>query len=153
MKKILPTAAAAVVMGLSAFFFFTGCDSATDYSIEVTPAWSEVRSVGQQVSLSATGWGDYNWSLSNPDYGYLSSTHGERVVYTVTRIPVATTTTSTNNQNTGSVTPVMQVVTVKGRNMSGSSSSSGVSIGTNAPAANNNATVYSGTARIQHSGK
>ena len=153
MKKTL-LFAAAVVLGLSSFLFFTGCDSATDHSIEVTPAWSEVRHVGQQVTLSANGWGDYNWSLSNPDIGYLSSSHGERVVYTSTRMPAASasTGTSTNNSNSSSTSTAMQVVTVKGRNMAGAASTpSSSGSGTNAPAASS-ATVYSGTARIQHSG-
>ena len=51
-----------------------------------------MTAVGETVSLSASGWNDYEWSLSNTSIGRLSGTKGASVVYTVLEIPATNST-------------------------------------------------------------
>ena len=74
---------------LGAILLHSGCESADDCAIEVTPAYSEVRAVGQSVTLTASGWSGYTWSLSSEEWGYLTARNGTSVRYVVTKMPEA----------------------------------------------------------------
>lgn len=78
---------AGLAVCLSTFFFFTGCESADSYTIEVSANRSDVTSSDREVLLTASGWSEYTWSLESENIGYLSSTHGESVIYTATEFP------------------------------------------------------------------
>lgn len=101
MKKLLfPLVAAGAV------FFVAGCESADSYGgVSGSPS---VRSVkpGGSVTLTASGWNSFVWSLSNGEYGRLSSTVGRAVTYTaekdatnVTQTVTATAAGMTSNTN------------------------------------------------------
>lgn len=74
-------AAAAAVAAMSAAFC-SGCESADSYAISVKPGDATVTSAAPSVALTASGWSDYQWSLSDTSLGYLSSSKGQSVVYT-----------------------------------------------------------------------
>ena len=57
-----------------------GCETSEGYSIDISPNYAEIN-VNGAVSLRATGWRDYNWTLSDPNIGYLTVTRGETVTY------------------------------------------------------------------------
>ncbi len=63
-----------------------GCEdkSATETSINISPGYAELHE-GQAITLTATGWDSYRWTLANPSWGVLSSTTGDTVTYTATR--------------------------------------------------------------------
>ena len=82
MKKILPAFAAAAVLAgavLSAFLA-SGCESADSYSISVSPNYAKIKP-GQSVTLTASGWSDYTWSIDG-SAAHLSATTGKSVVVT-----------------------------------------------------------------------
>ena len=58
--------------------------SATETSIKVSPGYTELRE-GQSVTLTATGWDSYRWTLAQPTWGVLSGSSGDSVQYTATR--------------------------------------------------------------------
>ena len=126
-KTTLLSVAAAIALPIWALMLFTGCESADSHSIDVYPASADVSHVNQSVVLSARGWSDYRWDLSDPSIGYLTSTHGESVTY------VAKTVTTTEK---------IQTVTVKASGIAGVAGSSST-----------NSTVYTGTAQIRHLNK
>ena len=114
---------------LSSLLIFVGCESADLYTVDVTPAYTDVTAVNQTVTLSASGWSDYTWSLSDSTIGTLSSSSGESVVYTAKTIPPA------NSSH------LMQVVMVTAKSSSATSST-----GTNSTTQ----TSYTGSAKIRH---
>ena len=114
---------------LSFLLIFVGCESADLYTVDVTPAYRDVTAVNQTVTLSASGWSDYTWSLDDNMIGALSSSSGESVVYTARIIPPAKS------------SHLMQVVTVTAKSLSTSSSTETVS--TAQPS-------YTGSAKIRH---
>ena len=59
----------------------SGCESADSYTISVTPAYQEIPA-GGSVTLTASGWSDYSWSLDTDGVGHLNKTTGEIVVFT-----------------------------------------------------------------------
>ena len=59
----------------------SGCESADGYSISVSASKYTVSN-GETVSLTASGWDDFTWGLSDQSLGSLSSLNGESVVYT-----------------------------------------------------------------------
>jgi len=61
--------------------FAPGCESSEANDVTIAPGHATV-SKGGSVVLSASGWGNFRWSLSNNDIGVLSATVGKRVVYT-----------------------------------------------------------------------
>lgn len=79
-------------LGLVTTMLYSGCESAEDFSIEVSPAYSEVKAKGQTVTLTASGWSGYTWSLGSEEWGYLTSHNGKSVSYVVTEMPADTTT-------------------------------------------------------------
>ena len=76
---------------VSAFLFFQGCESAETHAIDVTPAQSDLTAANQSVTLSAAGWSNYAWTLSDPSIGILSSPKGSSVRYTAKSMPAANT--------------------------------------------------------------
>lgn len=59
-----------------------GCESADSYEISVKPGDATVTSASPKVALTASGWRDYQWALSDTSLGYLSASKGASVVYT-----------------------------------------------------------------------
>ena len=108
MKNVLPAFAAAVLAGavLSALFA-SGCEDANSYSISVSPNYAKIKP-GQSVTLTASGWDNYTWSIDG-SAAHLSATTGKSVVVTA-------------ESGTGSNAVVNVVATAVG---SGSSSGSG----------------------------
>ena len=78
-------AALALLPVLAALVLSAGCEATSpdEMSVTVTPDYAKLKS-GQSVTMTASGWFSYRWSLKNPEYGYLSSTVGERVSYRAT---------------------------------------------------------------------
>jgi len=74
---------------------FSGCevDSPDEAQITVSPDYARLA-VGQTVTLTASGWGRYQWSLGNAGAGRLSATTGERVAYTALAGDVTQTVTA-----------------------------------------------------------
>ncbi len=74
---------------------FYGCevDSPDEAQIGVSPDYVRL-SAGQTVTLTASGWSRYKWSLSNTSAGRLSATTGERVSYTALAGDVTQTVTA-----------------------------------------------------------
>ena len=85
-------AAGAAISVLAALLLLTGCESTEEVSVSVSPDYVRLG-VNQTVTLTASGWNTYRWSLgaatggsnstvtANNASGVLSSTVGERVVY------------------------------------------------------------------------
>ena len=133
MRKSYFSAAALAAAAVTVALVFTpGCEPAEGNRIVVTPAYAELRTSNPEVRLTASGWSEYEWSLSNESIGRLSSLTGESVVYSI------------NGEITADVT---QTVTVKGRNSGGGGS------GTNSAAAASSGSIGAGRARIAHIAK
>ena len=81
MKNVLPAFAAAVLASavLSALFA-SGCEDANSYSISVSPNYAKIKP-GQSVTLTASGWDNYTWSIDG-SAAHLSATTGKSVVVT-----------------------------------------------------------------------
>lgn len=80
MKKFSGLAA---VCAITAVFtaFFTGCESADSHSISVSPGHARLQP-GQSVTLVASGWNDYSWTIDSAGVGHLSRSTGSSVVFT-----------------------------------------------------------------------
>ena len=89
-KKAIPflLSLGAAITGV---FAIIGCETSEGYSIEISPTYATVN-VDSSISLQATGWRDYNWTLSNPNIGYLTTTRGENVTYVAKDIGTQTIT-------------------------------------------------------------
>lgn len=115
MKKRNLLLVAALMLGamLLGVLLLVGCEvsSADEAEVAVSPQYAEL-SQNQSVTLTASGWDSYEWSLSNPSIGYLSSTRGPAVVYTVLS-PAPTTTTGTGTNAVTTRTDLRQTVTVR----------------------------------------
>lgn len=70
--------------------FFVGCESADGYSIEVSPSNASLSEQSSSVTLTASGWQDFSWTLSDTSVGRLSSHTGKTVVYTATEFGTET---------------------------------------------------------------
>ena len=126
-KTTLLSIAAAIALPLGSILLFPGCESADSHTIDVYPASADVSHPNQSVALSATGWSDYRWSLSDDAIGYLTSTHGASVTYVA---------------KTFATTEAIQKVTVKASGIAGVAGSSNTT--------SSASTVYTGTAQIRH---
>ena len=72
---------AALVLAVSAISaLVAGCESGDTYSISVSPNYAKLKP-GQSVTLSASGWSNYAWSLSSENGAHLSATTGKSVVF------------------------------------------------------------------------
>ena len=65
----------------AAFLLSAGCESAESNDVTITPGHATVSLHGS-VALSANGWDNFRWSLSDGSLGVLSATVGRSVVYT-----------------------------------------------------------------------
>lgn len=81
MKKKLRLSAALAALAAAVLAFAPGCESAEANDVTVSPGHATV-SKGGSVRLSASGWDNFRWTLSNGDIGVLSATVGREVVYT-----------------------------------------------------------------------
>jgi hypothetical protein len=120
MKKIVMLCSTVALIAMFAIMM-TGCESADGYSIEVNASSYSVND-GGQVYLSASGWDDYAWSVSDNKIGFLNKLNGPSVIYTsraasgVQTITVtargsgATVSTSTNKAET--VTPLVRTIEI-----------------------------------------
>ena len=79
--KRLPASAAALFLCAAALLLCAGCESAESNDVTVSPVHATIHVHGS-VALSASGWGDFRWSLSDTAIGSLSATVGKSVVYT-----------------------------------------------------------------------
>ncbi|MBQ6103699.1 MAG: hypothetical protein IJL06_08515 [Kiritimatiellae bacterium] len=82
MKNALPARVVAAVLAAAvpSAFFASGCEDADSYSISVSPNYARVKG-GQSVTLNASGWENYQWSLDNENGAHLSATTGKSVVF------------------------------------------------------------------------
>ena len=73
MKKNLRTGllAAFVLSASSLSALVAGCESGDSYSISVSPNYAKLRP-GQSVTLVASGWSDYKWTLEPESGAHLS---------------------------------------------------------------------------------
>ncbi len=78
-KTAVSAASAALAIATSVF---CGCESADTYEISVKPRDATVTSAAPSVALTASGWRDFQWALSDTSLGYLSASKGDSVVYT-----------------------------------------------------------------------
>lgn len=81
MKRTLRLSAALAALAAAVLAFAPGCESAEANDVTVSPGHATV-SKGGSVRLSASGWDNFRWTLSNGDIGVLSATVGRQVVYT-----------------------------------------------------------------------
>ncbi|MBR1836502.1 MAG: hypothetical protein IJ783_04375 [Kiritimatiellae bacterium] len=65
----------------------SGCESSEGNQVEISASARDVTAKGQTVTLSATGWNSYRWSLSDGSIGRLSSATGSTVTYTALSVP------------------------------------------------------------------
>ena len=91
-RNYAAAAAGAVLAALAVLLLLAGCESTEDVSVSISPDYVRLGA-GQSVTLTASGWNTYRWSLgaatggsnstvtANSGNGVLSSTVGERVVY------------------------------------------------------------------------
>jgi type IV pilus biogenesis protein CpaD/CtpE len=91
-RNYAAAAAGAVLAALAVLLLLAGCESTEEVSVSISPDYVRLG-VGQSVTLTASGWNTYRWSLGETTggtninvsagnaNGVLSSTVGERVVY------------------------------------------------------------------------
>lgn len=73
----------AAAMLITAAMLQTGCEteSASSADVWIDPNYTEIYRL-DSVTLTAGGWDDFTWSLSNTAIGKLNRTTGQSVVYT-----------------------------------------------------------------------
>ena len=81
MKRFRLLSAALCACAAAVLAFSVGCESAEANDVTISPNNAKV-SVGGSVGLTASGWDNFRWSLSDGDIGVLSATVGKSVVYT-----------------------------------------------------------------------
>ena len=101
-RNYAASAAGAVLAALAVLLLLAGCESTEEVSVSVSPDYVRLG-VNQTVTLTASGWHTYRWSLGEATAGtngnvsagnangVLSSTVGERVVYRALRSGVTQT--------------------------------------------------------------
>ncbi len=72
--------AASVLAAAFLSAFVAGCESGDSYSISVAPNYAKLKP-GQNVTLNASGWSNYQWTLDNENGAHLSATTGKSVVF------------------------------------------------------------------------
>ena len=82
MKTMLRSGLFAALVGAASALsaLVAGCESADSYSISVSPNYAKLKP-GQSVTLTASGWSDYTWSIDG-SAAHLSATTGKSVVVT-----------------------------------------------------------------------
>ena len=73
---------AAAALAIAALLSTTGCEteSADSAAVTISPGYARIG-YGQSVTLTASGWDNFSWSVEN-GHGQLSSTKGKSVVFT-----------------------------------------------------------------------
>lgn len=77
-----------IIMAFAAVLLMAGCEteSSEQISIMITPNNITLQK-GESREFIASGWQDYTWTLSEPTYGVLSTTKGDRTTYTAVKNP------------------------------------------------------------------
>lgn len=85
MKTLFCMILAAVAVTLA------GCEteSSDNISISISPNNATIAR-GESVTLTASGWRDYTWSLADTSAGVLSTTKGDSTIYTAIDGPTST---------------------------------------------------------------
>lgn len=70
-------------VAITALLFITGCDteSASTNNVSISPSSASMQE-GESVTFTASGGYTYSWSLSEPEWGVLSTTDGNTTTYT-----------------------------------------------------------------------
>lgn len=82
MKKLIRSGlfASAALAACALSVVVAGCESAESYSISVSPNYAKLKP-GQNVTLSASGWSNYKWTLDKEEGAHLSGTTGKSIVF------------------------------------------------------------------------
>jgi hypothetical protein len=106
MKTVISILICSII--ISTFILLAGCEteSSDQISLKITPNTARVR-VRESLEFTASGFTDYTWSLSEPRIGVISTTKGNKTVYTavtsasniiqVLTVTARAATTSTNS--------------------------------------------------------
>ena len=101
-RNYAAAAAGAVLAALAGILLLAGCESTEEVSVSISPDYVRLG-VNQTVTLTASGWNTYRWSLgaatggtnssvtAGNANGVLSSTVGEQVVYRALKSDVTQT--------------------------------------------------------------
>ena len=81
MKRSIAISTALGALAAAVLAFAPGCESSEANDVTVSPGHATI-SKGGSIVLSASGWDNFRWTLSNGDIGILSATVGREVVYT-----------------------------------------------------------------------
>ena len=89
MNVRFPVAIIATLPLLSMSLFTAGCESSEGNSVEIKASRRDLSEKGQTSVLTASGWNDYKWTLSDKTIGRLDKDTGSTVVYTALSMPAA----------------------------------------------------------------
>ena len=81
MSKAHAFLSASAALCAAAALLSAGCESAESNDVTISPAHATVSANGSVV-LTASGWDNFRWSLSDGSQGVLAATVGKSVVYT-----------------------------------------------------------------------
>jgi hypothetical protein len=71
-----------LLMAATAAFLLTGCEvDSADSPISISPSAAAIK-VGRSVEFTASGGYEYQWSLTHPEWGGLSTERGPQTTYT-----------------------------------------------------------------------
>lgn len=82
-----PTLSAAALAALVVGACLCGCESSEGNSVELSASVRDLSVKGQTSVLTAKGWNNYKWTLSDNSIGRLDRDVGSRVVYTALSMP------------------------------------------------------------------
>lgn len=91
MKNIRVFSLTLAALSISMAAAITGCESADGEAVEISASKRDFSVRGESATLTASGWNDYRWSLSDTSIGRLSRETGASVTYTAIDIPAAGT--------------------------------------------------------------
>ncbi len=128
--RFFSLAAGFAALSLLTASLLVGCESADGHVIDVTPSTATLSASSPTVRLTASGWDDFSWTLSDTGIGTLSSHNGRSVVYRAT---------SFSSGESSSLTQTINVVAV------GTSTSSS---STNTTSTSSTSSSYSATVTI-----
>ena len=69
------------------FLLSGGCESSEGNTVEISASTRDLSAKGQTSVLTARGWNNYKWTLSDKQIGRLDRDTGGSVVYTALSIP------------------------------------------------------------------
>ena len=91
MKNVRVFSLTLAALSISMAAAITGCESADGEAVEISASKRDFSVKGESATLTASGWNDYRWSLSDTSIGRLSRETGASVTYTAIDIPAAGT--------------------------------------------------------------